>query len=153
MLLKGTAPADTGASLLWRVKKSLILEREETLSDGSYLSHVYPSAYARQRKKRGVPLRVIEYTLDDPGIASLEVYRLTTTELDPAKAPAHELTVLYADRQEFEFVEDEFKTHLRGRGRILRSHSPEGVEQEICGYFLAHCPPRHDARRRITTRH
>ena len=140
--------AATGASLLWRVKKSLILEREVDLSDGSYLSHVYPSTYARQRKKSGVPVRVIEYTLDDPGVASLEVYRLITTEVDPAKAPAHELAVLYAERQEFEFAEDEFKTHLRGRARILRSHIPEGVEQEICGYFLAHYALRammHDA--------
>lgn len=140
--------AATGASLLWRVKKNLILDREATLSDGSYLSHVYPSTYARQRKRNGVAVRVIEYTLDDPGVASLEVYRLITTEMDPAKAPAHELAVLYAERQEFEFAEDEFKTHLRGPGRILRSHSPEGVEQEICGYFLAHYALRtmmHDA--------
>jgi hypothetical protein len=140
--------AATGASLLWRVKKSLILERETMLSDGSYLSHIYPSSYARQRKKHGVPVRVIEYTLDDPGVASLEIYRLITTELDPAKAPAQELAVLYAERQEFEFAEDEFKTHLRGRDRILRSHSPEGVHQEICGYYLAHYAIRammHDA--------
>ena len=92
--------------------------------------------------------RVIEYTLDDPGVASLEVYRLITSELDPVQAPAHELAVLYAERQEFEFAEDEFKTHLRGRDRILRSQRPEGVQQEICGYFLAHYAIRvmmHDA--------
>ena len=76
------------------------------------------------------------------------MHRLIATELDPSKAPAPELAVLYAERQEFEFAEDEFKTHLRGRARILRSHSPEGVEQEICGYFLAHYAIRammHDA--------
>jgi len=34
------------------------------------------------------------------------------------------------------------------RDRILRNHSPEGVHQEICGYYLAHYAIRammHDA--------
>lgn len=128
----------TGADLLWRIKKSLVLDEEEVLPDGSYLSRIYPSTYARRRKRGGVPVRVIEYTLDDPGRPSLETYRLLTTELDPNKAPAHELAVLYCERLEFEIAEDEFKTHLRGAGRVLRSHTPEGVQQEICGYFLAH---------------
>jgi len=130
--------ASTRSDLLWRVKKSLILEPLQSLPDGSYLSCLYPSTYARQRQKGGVYVRVIEYTLDDPGRPSLESYRLITTVLDPAKAPAHELAILYCERQEFEIAEDEFKTHLRGAGRVLRSHSPEGVHQEICGYFLAH---------------
>lgn len=78
-----------------------------------------------------------ECTLDDPGVAALEVYRLITSELDPIQAPAHELAVLYAERREFEFTEDEVKTHPRGRDRILRSRTPDGVHQEICGYFLA----------------
>ena len=34
----------TGASLLWRVKKSLILVREQVLFDGSYLSHLCSSS-------------------------------------------------------------------------------------------------------------
>ena len=128
----------TGADLLWRVKKSLILEPLDVLADGSYLSRLYSSSYARQRQRGGVLVRVVEYALDDPGRPSLETYRLITTELDPAKAPAHELATLYCERQEFEIAEDEFKTHLRGAGRVLRSHHPEGVQQELCGYFLAH---------------
>ena len=128
----------TGAELLWRVRKNLILEPEQRLADGSYLSHIYPSTDARQPKRGGVLVRVIEYTLDDPGRPSLEIYRLLTSVLDPQGAPADELAVLYCERQEFEIAEDEFKTHLRGMGRVLRSHTPEGVEQEICGYFLAH---------------
>lgn len=128
----------TGADLLWRIKKNLILEPEELLADGSYLSHLYPSAYARQKRRGGVPVRVIDYALDDPGRPSLETYRLIATELDPKKAPASELATLYCERQEFEISEDEFKTHLRGARRVLRSHHPDGVQQEICGYFLAH---------------
>src|SRR6266404_3249950 len=33
----------TGADLLWRIKNKTRLAREEPLSDGSYLSHIYPS--------------------------------------------------------------------------------------------------------------
>ena len=120
------------------MKKNLLLEPSAVLADGSYLSRLYSSSYARQRQGWGVLVRVIEYTLDDPGRPSLETYRLITTVLDPAKAPAHELATLYCERQEFEIAEDEFKTHLRGAGRVLRSHHPDGVHQEICGYFLAH---------------
>jgi hypothetical protein len=33
---------------------------------------------------------------------------------------------------------DEIKVHLRGPGRILRSTSPDLVQQEIYGYLLTH---------------
>ncbi len=38
----------TGADLLWRVKTGARLPREKVLSDGSYLSHVYPSKKDRR---------------------------------------------------------------------------------------------------------
>ena len=120
------------------MKKNLLLEPSAVLADGSYLSRLYSSSYARQRQGWGVLVRVIEYTLDDPGRPSLETYRLITTVLDPAKAPVHELATLYCERQEFEIAEDAFKTHLSSAGRVFRSHHPDGVHQDICGYFLAH---------------
>ena len=43
----------TGASLLWRAKKSLILEREQVFRDGSYLRHLYPSTPERRCKRGG----------------------------------------------------------------------------------------------------
>jgi hypothetical protein len=129
---------ETGAELLWRVKKNLVLEPVKQLSDGSYLSYIYPSWIARRRQKDGVLVRVIEYALDDPGRAPLITYRLITTLLDPRLAPAAELAVLYCERQEFELSEDEMKTHQRGAGMVLRSRTPEGVAQEICAYYLAH---------------
>jgi hypothetical protein len=130
--------AGTGAHLLWRVKKNLVLDPVKLLPDGSYLSYIYPSWIARRRNKDGVLVRVIEYALDDPGRAPLITYRLITTILDPEAAPAAELAVLYCERQEFELAEDEMKTHQRGAGVVLRSRTPEGVAQEICAYFLAH---------------
>jgi hypothetical protein len=131
----------TGSDLLWRVKKSLILEPIEDLRDGSYLAYIYPSPTARSRHRDGVLVRVIEYVLDDPGRAQVhlrERYRLITSILDPDSAPAHDLAVLYCERWEFETAVDELKTHLRGPALLLRSKTPDGVLQELYGYLLAH---------------
>src|ERR1043166_10092408 len=86
---------DTGADLLWRVKHNLRLPRETGLADGSYLTTVYPSDKDRRHRTGGVQVRVVEYRLE--GVADAEpIYRLMTTILAPAKAPAGELGgVLY----------------------------------------------------------
>ena len=92
-------------------------------------------------------MRVIDYTLE--GIADAEpIYRLITTVLDPAAAPAPELAALYHERWEIETALDELKTHLRGAQIILRSKTPELVRQEFYGLLLAHFAVRglmHDA--------
>jgi hypothetical protein len=127
----------TGADLLWRVKKNLQLACEKRLADGSYLSHIYPSQYDRQRQRNGVAVRVIEYQLD--GVAGAEpLYRLLTTILDPELAPAPELAALYHERWEIETSLDELKTHLRGARIVLRSKTPELVQQEFYGLMMAH---------------
>src|ERR1035438_4249621 len=61
---------DSGADLLWRVKKNLRLPCEERLSDGSYLSTVYRSDKDRRRGSHGIRVRVIEYTLEGVAGAS-----------------------------------------------------------------------------------
>lgn len=127
----------TGADLLWRVKKNLRLPVLERLADGSYLSKVYPSEKARRHDSDGILVRVVEYKLE--GIPGTEpLYRLITTILDPAAAPATELAALYHDRWEIETAFDELKTHLRGRQIVLRSKTPELVKQEFIGLMLAH---------------
>ena len=79
----------TGADLLWRVQKNLRLPCEKRLSDGSYWSTIYRSDGDRRRGTNGIRVRVIEYTLE--GIAGAEpIYRLLTSILDPAPAPAEE---------------------------------------------------------------
>jgi hypothetical protein len=65
-------------------------------------------------------------------------YRLVTNILEPERAPAEELAALYHERWEIETAFDEFKTHLRGSGRVLRSKTPELVRQEAWGFLLAH---------------
>jgi len=44
--------------------------------------------------------------------------------------------VLYHERWEIEIVVDEIKTHLRVQQKVLRSHTPEGVHQELYALFL-----------------
>jgi hypothetical protein len=131
------AAAATGAELLWRVKRNLRLPRETRLADGSYLTTIYPSQKDRRHRTRGVQVRVVEYRLE--GLADAEpLYRLVTTILDPAQAPAVDLAALYHERWEIEGALAELKTHLRGARVVLRSKTPELVRQEFWGLLLAH---------------
>lgn len=128
---------DSGADLLWRIKKNMRLACEKRLPDGSYLSRIYPSERDWRHKTNGVRVRVIDYRLE--GIADAEpLYRLVTTILDHEKAPAKELAALYHERWEIETALDELKTHLRGAKIVLRSKTPELVRQEFYGLMMAH---------------
>ena len=103
----------TGADLLWRVGKTFLLQPDNRLPDGSFLSSLYPSVQDRQRQRNAITVRVIEYRLE--GVADAEPrYRLITTILDHVRAPAEELAALYHERWEIETALDELKTHLRG---------------------------------------
>jgi len=126
-----------GADLLWRVKSNLRLPRATVLADGSYLSTIYPSEKDRRHATNGVRVRVVEYRLQ--GVADAEpLYRLVTTILDPAQAPASDLAALYHERWEIEGALAELKTHLRGAQVVLRSKVPDLVRQEFWGLLLAH---------------
>jgi len=128
---------ETGADLLWRVKKNLKLPCLRRFRDGSYMSRIYASDKDRRHDKDGIDVRVIEYTLE--GVPDAEpIYRLITTILIPREAPAKELAALYHDRWEIENAFDEFKTHLRGAKIVLRSKRPELVIQEFYGFMMAH---------------
>jgi hypothetical protein len=132
-----TRAGATGADLLWRAKKNTRLPCEQRLPDGSYLSRIYPTAKDQRHGRKGVVVRVVEYRLDAvPGAEP--IYRLLTTILDPAAAPAAELAALYHERWEIETALDELKTHLRGARIVLRSKTPELVKQEFYGLMLAH---------------
>jgi Insertion element 4 transposase N-terminal/Transposase DDE domain len=131
------AAAATGADLLWRVKHNVRLPREARLADGSYLTTIHPSEKDRRHRANGVQVRVVEYRLE--GVVGAEpLYRLVTTILDPAAAPAVELAALYHERWAIETALDELKTHLRGARVVLRSKTPELARQEFWGLLLAH---------------
>lgn len=131
------AAANTGAALLWRVPAQFTLPIQERFSDGSYRSELRWYAQCQSPDRTPIPVRVIEYTL--PGVPTAEAsYRLVTTILEPQRAPAAALATLYHERWEMETAFDEFKTHLRGAQRVLRSKTPELVRQEVWGFLLAH---------------
>jgi hypothetical protein len=127
----------TGADLLWRLRKDMVLPREKRLPDGSFLSTFYEHWYDRKKSRNGIAVRVV-----DTGCRGVEgaeaIYRLATTILDPGKAPAKELAALYHERWEIESAFDELKTHLRGRQVTLRSKTPDLVRQEFYGMMMAH---------------
>lgn len=124
------------ARLLWRVKSNLLLPVQQQLADGSYLSTVFDSK--DQARKNGQTVRVIDYTLKDSATPVQSSYRLLTNILEPEAAPALELAALYHERWEIESVFDEFKTHMRSASTVLRSKTPELVQQELWGLLLAH---------------
>lgn len=132
--------AATGADLLWRTKANHVLPAERVLGDGSFLSTIYPSQKDRRHRSSGVTVRVIEYRLGDTGSVTGEemTYRLLTTILDPAAAPADELAGCYRERWEIETALDELKTHQRSPRVVLRSKMPDGVRQEAYAYLCVH---------------
>ncbi|MGC8628352.1 MAG: transposase [Acidimicrobiales bacterium] len=115
-----------------------MLPAEERLPDGSYLS-VLHEVIGHHRRRSDVVVRVVEHGLWGPGRKGTEErYRLLTTLLGLATAPAAELAALYSGRWRPETALSELKTHQRGPRVVLRSKRPAGVTQELYGYFCAH---------------
>jgi hypothetical protein len=125
----------TGADLLWRTKSHHVLPVDKRLTDGSYLSVIYPSTKDRRHQDHGVKVRVVEYSLGDGDDAT---YRLLTSMLDPKVASATELAALYQERWEIESALDELKSHQRSPRVVLRSKMPDGVLQEAYAYLCVH---------------
>jgi hypothetical protein len=120
--------ADTGAHVLVRLKnarKTPILAR---YPDGSYLSML-----------GGLRVRVIdcEITIATSAGRRSGVYRLATTLLDAHRYPTAEVITLYHERWEIETAYLELKSSILG-GRVLRSHTPTGVTQEIYALLLVY---------------
>jgi hypothetical protein len=127
-----------GAVLLARWKKNRILVPVKKLGDGSFLASIHGREKDRKAGTNGLLVRIIEYTLDEPGRAGhREKHRLLTTLLDEKLHPATTLVELYHVRWEQELAIDEVKTHELGR-QALRSRTPAGCVQEIHGLLLAH---------------
>ena len=152
------AAAGTGADLLWRVTAAVRLLPVRALPAGSWLAHVSDPAEVTRRARRngarrrrgsklppetgplpGITVRVIEFwlavTTDDGGTRTGR-YRLITTLLDCRACPAAELAAGYARRWAIETGLREFKTYLRGPGRILRGRTPELARQELWAYLV-----------------
>ena len=131
------AAAATGAALVWRAPASITLPVLERYADGSYRSELRWNPQCRSRDRTPQSVRVVEYTVAGGSTPSTR-YRLVTSILAPARAPADELAALYHERWEMETAFDELKTHLRGAQRVLRSKTPDLVRQEAWGFLLTH---------------
>jgi hypothetical protein len=126
-----TKAVDTGADLLWRVTSNLILRPVERLADGSYIAEVVSP---KKSGRVSLRLRVIEYKLP----WSDELYRLVTTMMDPARAPAKELAILYHERWDIEGFFKQIKSVQLNDEKIFRSKSPDGVRQEFWAHLAVH---------------
>ncbi len=130
----------TGADLLWRIRTDPAGPKPthvRDLDDGSWLAHLRGLTPAAARRQEPMLVRVIDYRIED-GRENGSSYRLFTTLLDPAEAPAEDLAAAYAQRWEIELAFDELKTHQRGPRTVLRSKSPDLVLQEIWGHLCCH---------------
>ncbi|WP_432923374.1 transposase domain-containing protein [Microbispora sp. CA-135349] len=144
--------ARTGAQLLWRVPAGFPLPVVAACDDGSATAvladpdlggetrDALVRAASAGRLPAGDPgeagaalVRVLEY--ETPGG---ERVTLATTITDPGAAPAAALARAHHEWGVRRSGRDELNGMLRGPGRMLRSHSPDMVRQEIYGYLLAH---------------
>jgi hypothetical protein len=114
--------AATRAQFLVRLTATRKLPVLARLDDGSFLSRIGETA-----------VRVIEahvtVTCAD-GTTWTGGYRLATTLLDHRRYPATALIRLYHERWEHEVAYLALR-HTLLNGRVLRSHDPPGLEQEI----------------------
>lgn len=129
-----------------RVQSNVGLRVHSVLPDGTYLTRVKPCPEVRDRlnltSKDYLELRVVVYELTHED-GSVEKVRLTTDLMDWETYPAREIMELYERRWEAETAFDELKTHLKGSRHLLRSKSPELVEQDFYGLLMAHYIVRH----------
>jgi hypothetical protein len=136
-----SAAAATGAELLWRMPANFTLTIGQVLPDGTYLTELIARNGGKGRVRCRLTVRIIEYsvlTTDENGEQVSELFCLATTLTDPATAPALELAALYAQRWEFETLLGALKTRQRGPRIVLRSHTPDGVRQELWAMFCVY---------------
>lgn len=82
-------------------------------------------------------VRVVEYTVPDRNPQG-QLIAVVTTILDPKEVSALDLACAYHQRWEEESAIGEIKTDLRGKAEVLRSKTPQLVEQQMWGLLLAH---------------
>lgn len=144
------AYAQAGADLARRIGASVSVGHIRLHSDGSYLALIFRPGLAAARRARLVAtakaggqvpealarvvrvVRVVEYTVPDRNPDG-ELIAIITTILDPKHVSAMDFAGAYHQRWEEESCIDEVKTDLRGRAEVLRSKSPDLVQQRFLG--------------------
>ena len=110
-----------GADLLVRAKSGRNLPAIAHLGEGTFLARL-----------GALTVRVIdaEITIATTAGTVTGHYRLLTTLTDPREHPAADLIRLYHQRWEIETCYAELKSTILS-GRVLRSRTPAGIEQEM----------------------
>ena len=85
------------------------------------------SGTAEGKTRKGLPIPIIEYTIDTPCNSEPQTYRLITSLMDTTLFPALLLATEYHSRWEIENTIDELKVHLNGRKTPIRSQKPREV--------------------------
>lgn len=111
----------TGAHLLVRMNTGTKPVPVTRLRDGTWLV-----------RRGNLILRLIEadITITTPEGTRTSHYRLLTSMVNPRRYPAGQIVALYHQRWEIETAYCELKSSLLHR-RVLRSHDPAGLDQEI----------------------
>ncbi len=109
------------------------------LADGSDRAKISPRAADRRRDFRGLGVRVIESTHDDPNRPGAgERHRRITDLIHPTDRPACAASLVDHERGEEDLAFDAIKTPLSNRAIPIRSKTPAGVVPESDGLMLAH---------------
>ncbi|MHA6757086.1 IS4 family transposase [Streptacidiphilus sp. PAMC 29251] len=131
--------AATGAHFLVRSGASRCPTALQHLADGSYLARLR-APYRAGLGYSPLPVRVIEaevtVTLSD-GTVRTEQWRLLTSLLDHTTHPASELLHLYHERWQAETAYFSIKASILD-GRVLRSRSIDGLDQEVWALLTAY---------------
>ena len=130
-----------GVHVLWPAKSDVDLPVLQVLPDGTCLSRIADPAASRKMRRRnadprdipGIPVRVIEYTVESPdGGETSETFTLVTDITDPALLSCGQAAAAYASRWQLETCFSELETSIRGGAAVvLRSKSPPMIRQEI----------------------
>jgi hypothetical protein len=125
-----------GSHFLIRIRSHIQVKVVRRFQDGSRLVRVPVRQKGKPRQiTEWLELREIRVRVGRKGFRT-EVLRLGTSLLDPHRAPADELAVLYARRWEHELYYRQLKHELR-RGELLQSHTPITAAQEVAALVLA----------------
>ncbi|MEJ8632459.1 IS4 family transposase [Streptomyces sp. MS2.AVA.5] len=117
-----------GAQFLVRSSARRVPTPFRHLGDGSYLARLGYGVLPTLLTVRVIEAQVT-ITLAD-GTIRREQWRLLTSLLDPARHPARELVDLYHERWQAETTYFSIKATMLN-GRVLRSRSLEGLDQEV----------------------
>jgi hypothetical protein len=128
-----SAVGERGAAFLVRASAVRGPRCERVLSDGSFLTTLRPGKRAGVKPGASMPARVIDAVVTvhlSDGTTRIQPWRLITSLLDPGAYPAADLVALYHERWQAETAYAQLKAMLLA-GRVLRSCTAEGIEQEI----------------------